>query len=200
MSFHYKNNFCGPAREKNVAGCGDGGGGGLSIANEFVITKSFRCTPSMVTSPGCSLTVLPVTDPCQVPQPAQGQPRSLQGLLQAPARVREYKKISSARSRLGLYRGRSNAEQQWSFCTAFPAFPLASSKEQALYICTVVHTPLQHSLGLQGTGVTRGFTRTNPNLAGLQQRANESCRTRTDSVQSQMDAFATCTHITSSFC
>lgn len=109
MSFCYKNNFCGPAREKNVAGCGDGGGS--SIANEFVITKSFRCTPSMVTSPGCSLTVLPMTDPCQVPQPAQGQPRSLQGLLQAPACVREYKKISSARSRLGLYRGRSNAEQ-----------------------------------------------------------------------------------------
>lgn len=107
----------------------------------------------------------------------------------------------SAPARLGLYRGRSNAEQQWSFWTVFPMFCLLGKQHDiARTICIMVHTPPHHSLRLQGAGVTSGFTRNNPNLAEQQLRANESCRTQPDSAQSQMDAFATCIPITSSFC
>lgn len=148
------------------------GGSGSSIANGFVVTKSHSAAvirpnaPSRVTSLGCSPVMLAMTVPCQVPQPAQGQPYSLQSLLQAPAHVRENKTISSASSRLGLYRDRSNAEQQRSFCTAFPVFlPLGKqgdiAKDQALYICAVVHTPftiLWDCRGLEWPVALQGIT------------------------------------------
>lgn len=149
--------------------------------------------PSMVTSLGCSLRVLPVTVPCQVPQPAQGQPCSLQGgrTRWSPVLCPGWVCVEAA--------------QVLSSCgpAALPSqgFLWESSRTlQRSRLCTPVQTPLHHSLGLQGAGVTSGFTRNNPNLSELQLRANESCRTQADSAQSQMDAFATLIHITSSFC
>lgn len=123
--------------------------------------------------------MLPMAVPGQVPQPAQGQPCPLQG--------RENKRLSSAWSRWVCTEQMhlSDAEQHCSPCSAFPVFlPLGQqpgiAKEQALYICAVVHTPLHHSLGLQGPGVSNGFTRNNPNPAELHLRADESCRTQSD--------------------
>lgn len=154
--------------------------------------------PSLVTSLGCSPSTLPMTVPCQVPQPAQGQPCPLQGLLQAPAGEGEQENLQCS-VQAGFAQSRADAEQQCS-CSAFPEFlPLGQQhgivKEQALCICAVVHIPIHHSLGLQGAGVTSGSTRNNPNPAELQLRADESCRSQSDSVQGQMDE--TCIHINS---
>lgn len=103
MPFCHKKKFCGPAREKTVAK--SDGGGGLSIANEFVITESFCHTakrPFPGHIPACSAMMLSMTAPCRslsLPKDSH----ALAGSAAAPARVREDKTTSSARSRLDLH-------------------------------------------------------------------------------------------------
>lgn len=71
-----------------------------------------------------------------------------------------------------------------ALCTALPCFLWEgdpehdTAKDQAVYVCMGVRIHLRSSLGLRGTGAASGFTRTDPNPAGLELAAPERGWTR----------------------